>query len=109
MAPTENNAMRPSLPASALFCAALLSAPMLAAQEPPALEALEEEIPTVTVIQRGEDVISEYRLRNRLYMVKVAPRRGAPYYLVDREGKGRMVRDNAAPSLTAPSWIVTTW
>ncbi|MDR2032873.1 MAG: DUF2782 domain-containing protein [Azoarcus sp.] len=103
--------MRRFPPVSALLCAGLLLliAPALAAQEPPALEPLEEEIPEVTVIQRGEDLISEYRLRNRLYMVKVAPRHSAPYYLVDREGKGRMVREEVAPSLTVPSWIVTTW
>jgi hypothetical protein len=36
------------------------------------------------------DVVTEYRVQGQLRMVKVVPVRGPTYYLVDRDGDGRM-------------------
>ena len=36
------------------------------------------------------DVVTEYRVAGQLRMVKVVPFRGPTYYLVDRDGDGRM-------------------
>lgn len=36
------------------------------------------------------DVVTEYRVQGQLRMVKVVPVRGPAYYLVDRDGDGRM-------------------
>ena len=36
------------------------------------------------------DVVTEYRVAGQLRMVKVVPVRGPTYYLVDRDGDGRM-------------------
>ena len=44
--------------------------------------------PQVTIIRRGEDKIEEYRINGRLYMIKVTPRIGLPYYLIDNRGDG---------------------
>lgn len=40
------------------------------------------------------DVIEEYRVAGILRMVKVTPRRGVTYYLVDRNGDGRVDADD---------------
>ncbi|ENO89883.1 DUF2782 domain-containing protein [Thauera linaloolentis] len=100
--------------------ALLLAAAMPAyAQQPPALEPIPEpppmpgegvvEEPEVTIIQRGEDTVTEYRIRGQLYMVKVTPLHGVPYYLIDKEGNGQMVREDALPSLAVPMWVIKSW
>ena len=41
--------------------------------------------------------------------VKVTPPHGVPYYLIDKEGNGQMVREDAPPSLAVPMWVVKSW
>ncbi|WP_068635763.1 DUF2782 domain-containing protein [Thauera butanivorans] len=100
--------------------ALLLAAAMPAyAQQPPGLEPIPEpppmpmegeiDEPEVTIIQRGEDTVAEYRIRGRLYMVKVTPPHGVPYYLIDKEGNGKMVREDALPDLAVPMWVIKSW
>ena len=104
--------MRPSLPAALAtfaFCIGLMAAPSLFAQEPEGLEPLDEELPQVTVVKRGGDTYTEFRLRGKLYMVKVTLINGASYYLVDREGNGQWVRDNSSHKLAVPTWVLTSW
>ncbi|MCL2160302.1 MAG: DUF2782 domain-containing protein [Betaproteobacteria bacterium] len=81
----------------------------LLAQEPEGLEPLDEELPQVTVVKRGEDTYTEFRLRGKLYMVKVTLVNGASYYLVDREGNGMWVRDDRSHKLAVPAWVLTSW
>jgi hypothetical protein len=67
----------------------------------PALE------PQVTIYKRGTDTIEEYRLNGRVYMIKVTPTTGKPYYLVDNLGKGGFVRyDDYDTGLRPPSWVI---
>lgn len=89
------------------------------AQQPPALEPIPEpppmpageqaDEPEVTIVKRGEDTVAEYRIRGQLYMVKVTPPHGVPYYLIDKDGKGQMVREDAPPSLAVPMWVIKSW
>ena len=66
--------------------------------------------PEVTIVQRDNEVVEEYRVRGQLYMVKVTPLHGVPYYLVDEEGNGRMVRrDGVTPRLAVPMWVIKSW
>jgi hypothetical protein len=76
--------------------------------EPPPLidEGFE---PEVTIRQENGQTYEEYRAQGRLYMVKVTPARGAPYYLVDREGDGVMVRQDVLPELSVPMWVIKRW
>jgi hypothetical protein len=63
--------------------------------------------PQVTIIKRGEDRVEEYRIRGRLYMIKVTPPHGVPYYLVDEVGQGQFVRKEALDSgLVVPMWVI---
>ena len=69
-------------------------------------EALE---PQVTITKRGEDKVEEYRINGRLYMVKVTPPHGVPYYLIDDKGDGRMTRQEPLDSgLRVPMWVIGT-
>lgn len=106
--------MRPFLPALLLVLALPVYAQQLPELEPipeppqmPAAGDIDE--PEVTIIKRGEDTVSEYRMRGKLYMVKVTPPHGVPYYLIDREGKGQMVREDSPSNLSVPMWVIGSW
>lgn len=108
-----------------LLIAALLlavAAPVFAqtGAEPPALQPLPEPPPPppgyepdpalepqVTILKRGEDTVEEYRINGRLYMVKVTPPHGTPYYLIDRQGDGVFHRqDSLSTDVRPPMWVI---
>ena len=70
-------------------------------QPDPALE------PQVTIRRQGLDTIEEYRIAGKLYMIKVTPSRGRPYYMVDNRGDGQFVRqDSVDTGLRPPMWVI---
>ncbi|OGI40035.1 MAG: hypothetical protein A2140_03155 [Candidatus Muproteobacteria bacterium RBG_16_62_13] len=73
--------------------------------EPPADQPADLE-PVVTITTRGDDLIEEYRMNGKLYMVKVTPGKGKPYYLIDPEGKGEFRRSDLQPSISVPTWVI---
>ncbi|EIC28674.1 MULTISPECIES: DUF2782 domain-containing protein [Methylomicrobium] len=85
-----------------LWCLAL---PAYAVDErPPKLEEIPQEVPEppmpvqsgetlepdITIIRKGKNTIQEYRQGGRLYMIKVIPDIGPPYYFIDSDGDGQM-------------------
>lgn len=62
--------------------------------------------PEVVITPRGEDVHEEYRIGGRVYMIKVVPKRGKPYYLVDPDGRGEFQRSDLQPSVSPPMWVI---
>ncbi len=67
--------------------------------------------PDVTIIQGDDKTIAEYRVHGRLYMIKVTPRKGPPYYLVDTDGDGNLEtrRGELSEDLLIPSWTLMEW
>ncbi|MFQ5488496.1 MAG: DUF2782 domain-containing protein [Gammaproteobacteria bacterium] len=67
--------------------------------------------PEVTIIHRGGEMIEEYRINGQLYMIKVTPRKGIPYFLVDTDGDGNFeVRQNELDQeLLIPQWTILRW
>jgi hypothetical protein len=113
--------LKRSFIAGLLLAAAL---PIAAQQEkPPELQPLPEPPPPppgyeldpalepqVTILKRGTDTVEEYRIGGKLYMIKVTPTTGIPYYLVDNRGDGNFVRyDNFDPGLRPPMWVIFTF
>jgi hypothetical protein len=87
---------------------------LVPAPEPPVIpEAVESGAalePEVTIIKRGADTVQEYRLNGRLYMVKITPTSGVPYYLIDTDGDGQMeTRQNDVRSSKVPQWVIFSW
>ena len=74
---------------------------------PPGYELDPANEPQVTILKRGNDLVEEYRINGRLYMVKVTPPHGRPYYLVDNRGDGNFVRQDSYDSgLRPPMWVI---
>ncbi|MEI7842073.1 MAG: DUF2782 domain-containing protein [Gallionellaceae bacterium] len=75
---------------------------------PPSLdpsEAVDE--PQITIKQNTEQTVEEYRSNGRLYMIKVTPKHGKPYYLVDDRGDGKFARQESLDSgLRVPMWLI---
>jgi len=66
--------------------------------------------PEVTIIRRDDAVIEEYRINGYLYMVKITPSAGRPYYLMDRDGDGSMeYRSGKLESPSVPQWVIFSW
>ena len=90
------------------------------AQQPANLEPIPEpppmpaegaaDEPEVTIVKRGEDTVAEYRIRGQLYMVKVTPSHGVPYYLYDDVGNGDFTRRDAQDAgVRVPKWVIKRW
>ncbi|MBL8438449.1 MAG: DUF2782 domain-containing protein [Zoogloeaceae bacterium] len=105
----------------ALLACLAIALPVLA-QQPPKLDPVPEppppppgmqddvDEPQVTITRRGEDRVEEYRIRGKLYMVKVTPPHGVPYYLVDQAGEGQFVRqDGPGNPMSVPMWVIKSW
>lgn len=117
------------MPRYSVFILLVLATSAMAAEEapPPALIPIPEQPdipppvengqpmqPDVTIIRREKDTVEEYRINNRLYMVKIKPDIGPAYYLTDTDGDGEMdTRSNAiergANSMRIPQWVLLSW
>ena len=80
---------------------------------PPKVQAevpAEDEVPEVAIrVERNGDRVEEYRQNGVLYMVKVTPERGPPYYLMDTDGNGRLNRDGVAETVSPVYWTLYEW
>jgi len=77
---------------------------------PPAFDAAEGQAgdePAVTIIKQTEQTVEEFRAGGKLYMIKITPKVGAPYYLLDDRGDGKFVRQESLDSgFRVPRWIL---
>ncbi|MDH3526649.1 MAG: DUF2782 domain-containing protein [Gammaproteobacteria bacterium] len=78
---------------------------------PTGLSEADELEPEVTIIKRDKETIHEYRVNGQLYMVKIEPRNGPPYYLIDKDGDGSLESryNKLEPALLVPSWMIFRW
>lgn len=61
--------------------------------------------PEVTITSKGTEIHEEYRYHGQLYMVKVTPAKGPPYYLIyDQSGVPR--RSDLEPDIVPPTWVI---
>jgi hypothetical protein len=74
---------------------------------PPGLELDPSLEPQVTIQRRGTETVEEFRIRGRLYMIKVTPAHGVPYYLIDEYGRGDFARrDSYDTGTRPPMWVI---
>jgi hypothetical protein len=66
--------------------------------------------PEVTIRETETEVIYEYRVRGRVYMVRIDPIAGPPYYLLDTDGDGTLdVQQQDVPDMALPQWLLFSW
>ncbi|MEW6444708.1 MAG: DUF2782 domain-containing protein [Pseudomonadota bacterium] len=67
--------------------------------------------PEITIRQTDGQNVQEYRIKGRLYMVKITPKDAPPYYLIDNDGDGELETRQSDPqkSPVIPQWILMRW
>ncbi|MFP4063139.1 MAG: DUF2782 domain-containing protein [Halochromatium sp.] len=66
--------------------------------------------PEVTITETDEGTVYEYRVKGQVYMVKVQPSVGPPYFLLDTNGDGILDgEERRAPALSVPQWLLFSW
>jgi len=70
-------------------------------------QSLEQQ---VTIVKHDTNTVEEYRVNGRLYMMKVTPKGGVPYYLIDETGDGTLIQhDSLDTGIRPPMWVVFSW
>ncbi len=66
--------------------------------------------PEVTITETDEGTVYEYRIKGQVYMVKIQPIVGPPYFLLDTNGDGILdVEERREPNLAVPQWLLFSW
>ncbi len=67
--------------------------------------------PEITITTSGgRTSVEEYRVNGRLYMIKITPAKGFPYYLIDTDGDGDLdSRRNDLQGRPVNQWILFRW
>lgn len=73
---------------------------------PSQAEPASDETP-ITIIKEKALSVEEYRSGGRLYMIKVTPKVGPPYYLIDQRGDGKFARQESLDTgFRPPQWVI---
>ena len=65
--------------------------------------------PQITIIEKKGETIEEYRINGQLYMMKITPEHGVPYYLNKEDQDGGWVNIGPNPPLIIPKWTIFTF
>lgn len=67
--------------------------------------------PSVQLRQFDNRTVEEFSVNNQVYMLKITPAAGPPYFLIDQDGSGDMVWKRGQPerSLQVPQWTLMRW
>jgi len=72
----------------------------------------EEVEPSVRIRKEEENLVEEYSINGRIYMVKVTPKNGPPYYYFDEDGDGQLelqAGDEALNPVRPVYWKIKEW
>lgn len=67
-------------------------------------EPLDE--PEITIRKKGKDTVEEYRMHGELYMMKITPEHGVPYYLHKEDQGSDWVNVGPTQPLAVPKWVL---
>ncbi|MCG8537395.1 MAG: DUF2782 domain-containing protein [Pseudomonadales bacterium] len=70
-------------------------------------EAIAPE-PSVTIVHDNHQVMHVHEINGDVYGIRVHPKNGKPYNLIDTNGDGNFIRNNAEKILV-PEWILLKW
>jgi hypothetical protein len=64
--------------------------------------------PQVTIVKKKDTQVEEYRMHGKLYKIKVIPKVGKPYYMIDSKGDGEFSRYDGPDGahISPPRWVI---
>jgi len=86
--------------------------PIDAEEQPLPPKVQDEQIePTVTIREEEDRRIEEYRRNGQVYMVRIVPKVGLPYYYVDTDGDGNLetTPNDGFEPVKPVHWKVKEW
>ncbi|WP_227367390.1 DUF2782 domain-containing protein [Halomonas sp. M20] len=89
------------VPSMLLAVVLLGSPPLVSAQE-------NSDAPDITVRQEEDRTIREYRVNGQLYAIRIEPKAGPAYFLVDDDGDGDFRRSDDE-RIAVPNWVLFSW
>ena len=71
----------------------------------------EEPDDVVRITEKDDEMIEEYSRNGRVYMVKVTPAKGLPYYYMDEDGDGQLeIQGSDGKGAVRPVfWKIKEW
>jgi len=76
---------------------------------PPPIISGEDQVtgePQVTIVKKAGETVEEYRINGQLYMLKVTPAHGVPYYMHKEDQSGGWLMDGPTQPLSIPKWTL---
>ncbi len=74
---------------------------------PPAISNEENaDEPEITIIKKDGETIEEYRIAGQLYMMKITPANGVPYYLHKEDQDGGWINNGPVQPMSIPKWTL---
>lgn len=78
--------------------------------EPPEVKQGEVIEPDVTIVEGKDRTVEQYSVNGHVYMIRIIPSAGPPYYLYDLDGDGQMdVRRDSPMDIAIPQWVLFSW
>jgi hypothetical protein len=67
--------------------------------------------PDITIIRKQKETLTEYSVNGQVYMVKITPKSGPAYYLIDTDGDGNLEERHYAleDGMNVPQWLLHSW
>ncbi|CBL43771.1 conserved hypothetical protein [gamma proteobacterium HdN1] len=62
----------------------------------------------VTIVQNADQTIEIHQIDGKIYGIKVVPKHGKPYFLVDLNGDGNFIQ-NSSDRMLVPQWVIKSW
>ena len=78
---------------------------------PPRVQSGEAIEPDVSIIENDKERIEQYSVNGRVYAVKITPKSGPSYYLIDTDGDGDLEtrRNDIERGMQVPQWVLFSW
>lgn len=90
---------------------AVTAPPSLPTEDTAGSDSRELPQPEVNIIHKQEMTVEEYRVNGQLRYVKITPKNGPPYYLVDKDGDGQLETRFSDLDGVPPinQWLLMEW
>jgi len=62
--------------------------------------------PQITIVKKKGETIEEYRVNGQLYMMKITPAHGVPYYLHKEDQDGEWINYGPVQPVSIPKWTI---
>ena len=68
-------------------------------------EPIEAAEPKITIVEDRQETLQIYQFNGHVYGIRVIPKSGKPYNLIDTNGDGKFIQ-NAADRILVPEWVL---